>query len=370
MRGPAERETDTMDGFMESSWYFLRYASPQSVGGWLDRTQVDHFMPCDQYIGGAEHATKHLIYARFFTKMLRDWGWVKKNLDEPFARLLNQGMVCKETYRCPTHDYLYPEEIVVNEGVRTCSHCGQPVTVGRTEKMSKSLKNVVEPLPLIEKYGADTVRVFSLFAAPVDSTLEWSEAGVEGASRFLHRLWRLGEAIVGRPRGAASETDAALQQKTHQTIKKVTEDVCGERFQFNTAIAAIMELVNAAYLAPSLPTAPSPALWEALTAAVQLLSPMAPHLCEEIWERLGHKELLARTPWPTFEATIAEKKRVTFAIQVSGKLRGQVEAEPDTAEEEIVRLAEALAPVKSALEGKSIVKRVFVKGRLLNFVAR
>ena len=165
-----------MDGFMESSWYPLRYTSPNTTN-WLDRDEVDYWMPVDQYIGGAEHATKHLIYARFFTKMLRDWGWVKKDLDEPFTHLLTQGMVCKETYRCPEHDYLYPGG---SRRTAHCEHCGKPVMVGRIEKMSKSLKNVVEPLPLIEKFGADTVRIFSLFAAPPESMLEWSRGGRRG----------------------------------------------------------------------------------------------------------------------------------------------------------------------------------------------
>jgi leucyl-tRNA synthetase len=346
---PARRETDTMDGFMESSWYPLRYASPHTTD-WLDRAEVDYWMPVDQYIGGAEHATKHLIYARFFTKMLRDWGWVAANLDEPFARLLTQGMVCKETYRCPEHDYLYPDE--VSDG--KCKHCGREVTVGRIEKMSKSLKNVVEPLPLIEKYGADTVRVFSLFAAPPESVLEWSEAGVEGAWRFLNRVWRLAtEKELG--------SDDSVKQKLHATIKKVTEDF--ERFHFNTAIAAIMELVNAIYAAPARDR-------EAVETVVRLLAPMAPHLAEELWRRLGRGELLVTHPWPRYDAETAQKKRVPYPVQVNGKLRGQVEAEPDAAQPTVEEQARALAPVRAVLDGKQIVKVVFVPGRLINFVVR
>ena len=195
-------------------------------------------MPVDQYIGGAEHATKHLIYARFFTKMLRDWGWIRSDIDEPFTRLLTQGMVVKETYRCPEHEWLYPEE--VKDG--HCVHCGKAVVVGRTEKMSKTLRNTVEPLPLIEKYGADTVRIFSLFAAPPDSMLEWSDAGVEGAWRFLNRVNRM---VDKHHASFAAEASPELRQKTHATIKRVTDDI--ERFHFNTAIAAIMELVNTIY---------------------------------------------------------------------------------------------------------------------------
>jgi leucyl-tRNA synthetase len=353
-----------MDGFMESSWYELRYASP-GTKEWLDRGEIDYWMAVDQYIGGAEHATKHLIYARFFTKMLRDWGWVKKDLDEPFARLLTQGMVVKETYRCPEHDYVFPEEVTPD---KKHTVCGKPVTVGRTEKMSKSLKNVVEPMPLITKYGADTVRVFSLFAAPPDSMLEWSEAGVEGAWRFLNRVYRAVAQVVNKPAGTGDEPE--LRQKTHQTIKKVTEDVGGERFHFNTAIAAIMELVNAVYSSPSYATAPSPAVREAMESTVRLLSPFAPHLGEELWHRLGHDTLLVTQPWPEFDPEIAAKKRIAYPVQVNGKLRAQVEAEPEADQSKVESLARAESNVQQFLDGKQVVKVVFVPGRLINFVVR
>jgi leucyl-tRNA synthetase len=367
--GPAERETDTMDGFMESSWYPLRYCSPKTTD-WLDQDEVGYWMPVDQYIGGAEHATKHLIYARFFTKMLRDWGWVPKGLDEPFTRLLTQGMVCKETYRCPEHDYLYPEEVVTVGESRTCKHCGKPVTVGRIEKMSKSLKNVVEPLPLIERFGADTVRLFSLFAAPPESVLEWNEAGVEGAYRFLQRLWRATLAVADKAPGAVAKEDDELRQKTHATIKKVSDDIGGERFQFNTAIAAVMELTNAIYAHPSYKSTPTAAVREAVEAALQILHPMAPHLTEEAWQRLGHRTVLACSPWPKYDADVAQKKRVTYAVQVMGKLRGQVEAEPDADQATVEPLARAHEGVRPYLEGKQTAKVVFVRGRLINFVVR
>jgi leucyl-tRNA synthetase len=350
--GPAIRETDTMDGFVDNSWYPMRYTSPKSTD-WMDRAELDYWMPVDQYIGGAEHATKHLIYSRFFSKMLRDWGWIPKDVDEPFLRLLSQGMVCKETYRCPEHDYLFPDEVTAE---KTCKHCGKPVTVGRVEKMSKSLKNVVEPLPLIEKYGADTVRVFSLFAAPPDSVLEWSEAGVEGAWRFLGRVWRL---ATEKPLG----TDESVRQKMHATIKKVTEDIGGERFHFNTAIAAMMELVNAISAAPVRDRA-------AVEALVLMLSPMAPHLCEELWQRLGHTDLLASHAWPEFDPALAAKKIVNYPVQVNGKLRGQVEAEPEAPQATVEAAARALENVQQHLEGKQVAKVVFVPGRLINFVVR
>ncbi len=368
--GPAERETDTMDGFMESSWYALRYASPKTTR-WLDREELDYWMPVDQYIGGAEHATKHLIYARFFTKMLRDWKWVAPSLDEPFTRLLTQGMVCKETYRCPEHDYLYPEEVITNAEQRTCKHCGQHVTVGRIEKMSKTLRNVVEPMPLIEKFGADTVRLFSLFAAPADSVLEWNEAGVEGAYRFLQRLWRAAMAVGTSSLNAPNAADGELVQKTHATIKKVTEDICGERFQFNTAIAATMELVNAIYAHPAYKAAASnEAVRAAIEAAVRVLHPMAPHLTEEAWSLLGHETLLARAPWPEFDPALVQLRRVIYAVQVLGKLRGQVEADADAEQAVVEALAREHSAVRAHLDGKETVKVVFVRGRLINFVVR
>ena len=367
--GPAERETDTMDGFMESSWYPLRYASPTSTD-WMDRDELDYWMPVDQYIGGAEHATKHLLYVRFFTKMLRDWGWVSKELDEPFTRLLTQGMVVKETYRCPEHDYLYPEEVAGTADERTCAKCGKAVIVGRMEKMSKTLKNVVEPLPLIEKFGADTVRLFSLFAAPAESMLEWSEAGVEGAARFLQRLWRLAVALADNAAGPANDADGDLLQKTHATIKKVTEDIAGERFQFNTAIAAVMELTNAVYAHPTYKTSPSPAVRIAIEAALQILHPIAPHLTEAAWERIGKTTLLATSPWPTFDPQLAQKKRASYAVQVMGKLRGQVESDPDADQATIEALARGLDTVNAHIAGKELAKVVFVKGRLINFVTK
>jgi len=368
--GAAVRETDTMDGFVDNSWYFMRYCSPTSTN-WLDRDELDHWMPVDQYIGGAEHATKHLIYARFFTKMLRDFGWVAPNLDEPFTRLLTQGMVVKETYTCPNHGYLYPEEVAAD---KKCSQCGTPVTIGRVEKMSKSLKNTVEPLKLLDEYGADTVRMFSLFAAPVDSMLEWSDAGVEGAWRFLNRVWRLVHEVKRHARPDGVEGEAELRQKAHATIKKITDDVGvgdASRFQFNTAIAATMELLNATLAAPSLQKgAPSGAVWEAVEALVRLIAPFAPHIADELWERLGHAEMATTLPWPTFDPSVAAKKRVSYAVQVNGKLRGQVETDPEAGEAVVRGLAEAEAGVQQYLAGKTIAKVVFVPGRLISFVVK
>jgi leucyl-tRNA synthetase len=266
-------------------------------------------------------------------------------------------MVVKETFRCVEHDYLYPEE--VKDG--HCVHCGREVTVGRVEKMSKTQRNVVEPLALIEKYGADTVRIFSLFAAPPDSMLEWSDAGIEGAWRFLNRVNRMVEKLAAG--GFAEVPDDDLRQKTHATNKRGSDDIV--RFHFNTPIAAIMELVNAIYAAKNVDRA-------AVEAVVRLLAPMAPHLSEELWRRLGHpeRELLAAHPWPTFDPEVAAKKRVSYPVQVNGKLRGQLEGEPDAARETIEAAARALPALQPWLEGKEVAKVVFVPGRLINFVVK
>ena len=247
--GPAARETDTMDTFVESSWYFDRYCSPNhDVKPGLDRKALDYWMPVDQYIGGIEHAILHLLYARFYTKVLRDFGVI--GADEPFTNLLTQGMVCKETMKCPEHGYLFPEQA---QGGK-CQFCGKDVIVGKTEKMSKSLKNVIDPDFLVKTYGADTARIFCLFAAPPEKDLEWSEQGVEGSFRFLGRLWRIFDEYLEDIKTVASASGnmelagdlKTLRRKTHQTIRKVAQDI-EDRFHFNTAISAVMELVNALY---------------------------------------------------------------------------------------------------------------------------
>jgi leucyl-tRNA synthetase len=366
--GPARRETDTMDGFMESSWYFLRYTSPTLKTAMLDQRGLD-WMPVDLYIGGSEHATKHLIYARFFTKMLSDWGVLPKTLREPFSRLLTQGMVLKDAYRCPTHDYLYPEE--VENG--NCKTCGQPAQQLRQMKMSKSFRNVIEPLVLADRYGADTVRLFCLFAAPPDSVLEWSEAGVEGCARFLGRLYRLVQRVLALPvveSAAADPGAAALRRKSHKTIRRVTNDLF-DRNQFNTAIAAIMELTNEAadYLtARGSDASRTPAVTEALEIAVRLLSPMAPHICEELWRALGHDSFVAATPFPLCDEDLARDEHVTLVVQVNGKKRGELLVSPTAEEAAVTALALQEPSLLPHLAGKAIKKAIFVKGRLLNLV--
>ncbi len=361
-----------MDTFVESSWYFERYACPDYDTGPLDAAKVQYWMPVDQYIGGIEHAVLHLLYARFFTKVLRDLGLVK--VDEPFVNLLTQGMVCKETQRCDTHGWLYPED--VENGA--CRQCGSPVQVGRIEKMSKSTRNVVDPEQLIQKYGADTARLFCLFAAPPERDLEWSDQGVEGAYRFLSRVWRLvaeyrDELAAAPPVVAGTITEPVikdLRRKTHQTIKKVTEDLA-ERFHFNTAISAVMELVNQLYqFNPR--ELPGPQAWsalrEALEAVILLLSPMVPHLCEELWRELGGSGTIIQKPWPSFDPVIAEAEEAVIVIQVNGKLRGQLTVSAKASAEEITEQAMASDKVLPWISGKQIKKVITVPGKLINIV--
>ena len=372
----ARRETDTFDTFVESSWYFARFACPKAEEP-LEKDKVGYWLPVDQYIGGIEHAILHLLYARFFTKVLRDLGYLE--LDEPFDRLLTQGMVLKETYRCPHHGWLYPEE-VSPEGTCLKEGCGAKVEIGRFEKMSKSKCNVVDPGEMVARYGADAVRLFILFAAPPERDLEWSDQGLEGAYRFLQRVFRLvdenldelrGAEPYRGPQGELPEALKALRRKTHQTIKKVTEDI-EERYHFNTAIAAIMELAN--LCAETLAKVPRkgafwPVLREAVEAIILLLSPMAPHLCEELWEALGHKELVAETPWPTYDEEALKAEEINIVVQVNGKVRDQIRVPAGAGEEEVKEAALASERVKRHLAGKEIRKVIFVPGRLINFVA-
>ncbi len=362
---PARRESDTFDTFVESSWYFARYACPDYAEGPLDKQAANYWMPVDQYIGGIEHAVMHLLYARFYTKVLRDLGFV--DVDEPFTNLLTQGMVCKETQRCPQHGWLYPEQVV--DGV--CTECGKPVQFGRTEKMSKSKKNVIDPNQLIDQYGSDTARLFSLFAAPPEKDLEWNEQGVEGCARFLGRVWRavtenLG-LIASADIGQEFTGDAAeLHRKTHQTIKKVTEDVDG-RFHFNTAIAAVMELVNAIYSFKSAAENPG-ALREALEVTVRLLNPFVPHICEELWRQLGHQQSVEVAGWPAYDESALIADEITVVVQVNGKVRGKLIIAVDASKDEIEAAALAEPNVQRFIEDKQVRKVIIVPGRLVNVV--
>ena len=338
---PARRETDTMDTFVESSWYFARYACPDEDRRPLDKERTAYWMAVDQYVGGVEHAVLHLLYARFFTRVLRDMGWL--SVSEPFTNLLTQGMVIKDG-----------------------------------AKMSKSKRNVVDPDELIHRYGADTARLFTLFAAPPEKDLDWSDQGVEGAHRFLNRVWRFAMRHRERLAGVAADSGRApsssgleeLRRRIHWTIKKVTDDI-ETRFHFNTAIAAVMELHNAlgSVDQEDLDRADgAPLVKAALETEVVLLAPFVPHVASELWERLGHAEALADVGWPEYsEAALAQENRL-IVVQVNGKLRGKVEVPADAPPEHVEAAALADPRVAAFLDGRPVGRIVQVPGRLVNIV--
>jgi len=371
---PARRETDTMDTFVDSSWYFLRFTSPNAEDGPVASDRVNYWMPVDQYIGGIEHAVLHLLYARFFTKAVRDLGVI--TVDEPFSRLLTQGMVCKETTRCPEHGFRLPEEV---DASRCCRACGRPVEIGRIEKMSKSKKNVIDPEDLLAQYGADTARLFCLFAAPPERDLEWSEQGVEGSFRFLCRIARLVEdqaALLTSVRIPIPfpqlMAGRALYRKTQQTIKRVTEDI-EEEFHLNTAISALMELTNE--IGRFEPDGPADEADErrfaysyATETLLRLLSPFAPHLCEELWEHLGHSESIFQTTWPTYDPAVITAEESLVVVQVDGKVRSRLIMPTNVDDHAIREAALADERVKGWLDNRSIRKVVIVPKKLVNIV--
>ncbi len=334
----ARRETDTMDTFVQSSWYFLRYCCPDLTTAPLDKARAGYWMSVDQYIGGIEHAVLHLLYARFFTKVLRDLGYV--DVDEPFTNLLTQGMVIKDG-----------------------------------AKMSKSKGNVVDPNSLIQRYGADTARLFSLFAAPPEKDLDWSDQGVEGSFRFINRVWKLVFEILPFITGATAldrekltEEGKGLRRIVHKTIRKVTDDIEG-RFHFNTAIAAIMEMVNAlGAFEPKNDPRNAALLREALTALVTMLAPFVPHAAEELWEGLGNTGSLAECSWPSFDPAAAADEELVVVVQVNGKLRDRITVPVSASEEEIREAALSAERVQSFMDGKSLLKVIVVPGKLVNIV--
>jgi leucyl-tRNA synthetase len=339
--GPARRETDTMDTFMCSSWYYYRYTSPRDDKQPWDRARVDYWLPVDQYIGGVEHAILHLLYSRFFTKVLYDLGLV--SIQEPFTNLLTQGMVLKDG-----------------------------------AKMSKSRGNVVSPEEIVARYGADTARLFILFAAPPERDLEWSDQGVEGCYRFLNRVWRLVTSVAEglleappKPAGRLVGVNRQMHRLTHLTIKKVTEDV-GNRFNFNTAVSAIMELVNALYQYKEVPeTDRDPAvLREAVEHLLILLAPFAPHITEELWEITGHTESIHRQPWPSYDPEAIVEDEITIVVQINGRVRERVLVPADITPEQMKEVVLAQPRVQKLVEGKQIVKVIPVPGKLVNIVVK
>jgi leucyl-tRNA synthetase len=358
---PARRETDTFDTFVDSSWYFARFCSPRATQP-VTQAAVDAWLPVDQYIGGIEHAILHLLYSRFFTRAMKATGHVK--LDEPFAGLFTQGMVTHESYKGADGRWLYPEEVEKRaDGTAIVKGTNEAVTVGRIESMSKSKRNTVDPGAIINRYGADTARWFILSDNPPERDMEWSEAGVAGASRFIGRVWRMAQNMTeeSAPDEAAGKK---LRQATHRTIAAVTEAL--EGFAFNVAVARIHELANAIGEASAAPLAVRA---EAVEALARLASPMMPHLAEELWSTLRPGSgLVAQLPWLEPDPVLAAAETVTLAVQVLGKLRATIEVPVDVSEEQVIALAEAEPNVTRALEGKPIRKRIHVPGRIVNFI--
>ena len=378
--GQAERETDTMDTFVESSWYYARYTGPDNDQSMLD-ARAKYWLPVDQYIGGIEHAILHLLYARFFNKLMRDVGLVE--CSEPFTKLLTQGMVVAPTFYRDMEggkkQWINPADVDVETDAKarpvgaTLKADGQPVVIGGTEKMSKSKNNGVDPQAIIDQYGADTARLFMMFAAPPDQQLEWSDAGVEGAFRFLKRLWKavhdhVEKGVVAAYRGGdLTAEQKALRFQLHATIQKVTDDY-GRRQQFNTAIAAVMELMNALAKTGDDSPAGRAVMQEALQAVVVLLAPIVPHICQALWSELQSGADLLAAAWPAVDETALVQDEIELMVQVNGKLRGSVRVAKDAAKEQVEQLALANPNVQKFMEGKPAKKVVVVPGRLVNIV--
>jgi len=371
----AGRETDTFDTFWDSSWYFLRYCSPKFEGGPVADDAANSWLPVDQYVGGIEHAVLHLLYARFFHKAMIDLGFLPRSTPrEPFTRLLSQGMVCMQTRFVREPDgrssWLYPEQ--VDEHGRSRID-GRPVENGRVEKMSKARKNVVDPDAIVARYGADTVRTFVLFAAPAETELVWSEDGIEGANRFLARVYRLVRQIAVAPPAppVSSPESRALARLTHRTIRRVTRDL-EDRQQLNTAIAALMELSHAVGIAFDESKRGvrglGAATRESAETLVQLLSPFAPHLADELWATLGGEGFLLQRAWPTFDPELVDEEEVDLGVQVNGRLRAVVRLGVEADEQTALAVARANAAIASHLAGKEPRKVVYVPGKILNVV--
>jgi leucyl-tRNA synthetase len=374
------RETDTFDTFMESSWYYARYTSPHCDTAMLDSEEANYWLPVDQYIGGIEHATMHLLYFRFFHKLMRDAGLV--NSDEPAKRLLTQGMVLSETfYRIENgaKRYYSPEEVTVekdDKGKITKAYVtqtGEEVILGGMEKMSKSKLNGVDPQHLIDQYGADTARLYTMFAAPPEQALEWREDGVQGAYKFLRRVWKLvydhlqAGSIAELGTIALNADHKAVRFKTHETIKKVTDDI-ERRYTFNTAIAAIMELCNTLGRAKQETDADRTVVREGLETVILLLSPITPHICHELWQALGHDTPVIDVPWPKVDDAALVQDEVELVIQVNGKLRARIAVAKDADRATLEKMALDDENVQRFTEGKAIRKVIVVPGKLVNIV--
>jgi len=379
---PAKRETDTMDTFVESSWYFVRYASPHYEGGMVDPQAANHWLPVDQYIGGIEHAILHLLYARFFHKLMRDEGLVSSN--EPFKNLLTQGMVVAETYYRTLEnggkDWFNPADVELERDAKAkvisakLKSDGLPVEIGGTEKMSKSKNNGVDPQAMIDAYGADTCRLFMMFASPPDQSCEWSDAGVEGANRFLRRVWRLAHGHVSA--GLPGKLDVSVltdEQKTvrraiHLAIKQASNDI-GQHHKFNTAIAQVMTLMNVLEKAATATEQDRALVHEGLEIVTLLLAPITPHISHELWQRLGHADAVIDAQWPQVDESALVQDSLTLVVQVNGKLRGEIIVAASASREDVEAAARANENVLRFTEGLSIRKVIVVPGKLVNIVA-
>jgi leucyl-tRNA synthetase len=371
-----ERETDTLDTFVDSSWYFARFTDPHNETAPFDKNLASYWLPVDQYVGGVEHAVLHLLYARFFTRAMRDCGYLDVPVDgEPFASLFTQGMVVHETYKSAAGQWLLPEETELKGSKRFELATARPVEVGHIEKMSKSKKNVVDLDAFVKDFGADVARWFVLSDSPPERDVEWTAAGVKGAWGFVQRVWTLVDAHGGsapKPGGAApapaNEGDAlALRQLAHRAIQHVTDDI--EHFRFNVAVAKGYELVNAIAKLKGASEGAVFARGEALRILTQLISPFMPHLAEECWERLGFESFVATAPWPVADPQLAARATVTLPIQVNGKKRAEIEAPKGAPDADVRELALKHAAVKPFLEGVSVRKVIVVADRIVNIVA-
>ena len=379
---PALKETDTFDTFMESSWYYARYTSPSYAEGMLDKEEANYWLPVDQYIGGIEHATMHLLYFRFFHKLLRDAGFVTS--DEPAQKLLCQGMVLADAfyYTSPTNERIWvsPTQVTLERDekgriIKATDPEGRELVHTGMTKMSKSKNNGIDPQEMVEKYGADTVRLFMMFASPAEMTLEWQESGVEGAKRFLGRVWNLVYEYSQNPTTTALDVSAlsadqkALRRDVHKTIAKVSDDI-GRRQTFNTAIAAVMELMNKLTRAPLESEQDRAVMAEALSAVVRMLYPITPHICFELWKALGNESNIDNAEWvKADEAAMVEDEKL-IVVQVNGKVRGKVTVAADADEETVKTVAFADENVKKFTDNTQIVKVIYVPSKLLNVVVK
>ncbi|WP_192562513.1 leucine--tRNA ligase [Pseudomonas gozinkensis] len=379
---PAKRETDTMDTFVESSWYYARYASPHFEGGLVEKSAADHWLPVDQYIGGIEHAILHLLYARFFHKLMRDEGLVSSN--EPFKNLLTQGMVVAETYyrreANGAYTWFNPADVELERDSKAkvisakLIADGLPVEIGGTEKMAKSKNNGVDPQSMIDQFGADTCRLFMMFASPPDMSAEWSDSGVEGSHRFLKRVWRLAQAHITQ--GLPGKLDIAglndeqkvIRRAIHQAIKQASHDV-GQNHKFNTAIAQVMTLMNVLEKAVQATEQDRALVQEGLETVTLLLAPITPHISHELWSRLGHADPVIDAGWPVLDESALVQDSLTLVIQVNGKLRGQIEMPAAATREEVEAAARANENVLRFVDGLTIRKVIVVPGKLVNIVA-